>query len=85
MGVCWDRYERELGASPGRWTARLAAMEALGRSTVDRRVEELLEAVEEDRIAARGNATTTYEADRNMYVEIARRKGLISPGDSRTA
>jgi HD superfamily phosphohydrolase len=82
MGLCWDRYESELGADPQQWTARLAAMEALGQPAVDAHIQELLTAVEEDHVAARGNATATYEADKRRYEEIARRKGLIATDPS---
>jgi HD superfamily phosphohydrolase len=85
MGVCWDRYETELGAAPDSWTARLAAMEALGRPTVDSRVQQLLDAVKDDRVAARGDATQTYDADRKRYEEIARRKGFLPPAVSESA
>lgn len=53
MGLCWDRYESELGTDAEDWPRTLAAMQACKRPEVDETVRELLEHASPSELARR--------------------------------
>jgi HD superfamily phosphohydrolase len=88
MGVCWSPYERHLGPRPDEWPDRLAAMQVFGTSTVDRKVEQLLETA--DQRAARGQTVAAVDHDerRAQFHALALAVGLLedesAPADPTT-
>lgn len=76
MGVCWDRYERQLGPIPSEWPDRLAAMQIFDVRRTDQRVERLLAVSQSEQLAAR-EGRLDHRARRAQLRAVARREELL--------
>lgn len=78
MGVCWDRYERQLGPDPAEWPDRLAAMQVYRTRRVDGRVTRLLNAVAGQQLSARSAAEDDldHEDRRRRFAAVRKAHGI---------